>query len=108
MEKKKFPVKAEINVDLTQQDIDDIMVAALEGGIDYWCFKAEVIGDYLGEYASEQISRGGMLKLYDMESGEKYWLDLEKFLKEEALLIIFLKRVRRGTVHTLQHQLQLF
>ena len=45
MEKKKFPVKAEINVDLTQQDIDDIMVAALEGGIDYWCFKAEVIGD---------------------------------------------------------------
>ncbi len=28
MEKKKFPVKAEINVDLTQQDIDDIMVAA--------------------------------------------------------------------------------
>ena len=41
MEKKKFPVKAEINVDLTQQDIDDIMVAALEGGIDYWCFKAD-------------------------------------------------------------------
>ena len=34
--------------------------------------------------------------------------NLEKFLKEEALLIIFLKRVRRGTVHTLQHQLQLF
>lgn len=58
MEKKKFPVKAEINVDLTQQDIDDIMVAALEGGIDYWCFKAEVIGDYLGEYASRADQPG--------------------------------------------------
>ena len=80
MDEKVFTVKAEINVKLTQQDIDDIMVAALEGGIDYWCFKAEVVGDYLGEYASEQISRGGMLKLYDIESGDKYWLDLEKFL----------------------------
>ena len=81
MDEKVFTVKAEINVKLTQQDIDDIMVAALEGGIDYWCFKVEVVGDYLGEYASEQISRGGMLKLYDIENGDKYWLDLEKFLK---------------------------
>ena len=70
MDEKVFTVKAEINVKLTQQDIDDIMVAALEGGIDYWCFKVEVVGDYLGEYASEQISRGGMLKLYDIENGE--------------------------------------
>ena len=81
MDEKVFTVKAEINVKLTQQDIDNIMVAALEGGIDYWCFKVEVVGDYLGEYASEQISRGGMLKLYDIENGDKYWLDLEKFLK---------------------------
>ena len=44
MDEKVFTVKAEINVKLTQQDIDDIMVAALEGGIDYWCFKEEVIG----------------------------------------------------------------
>ena len=28
---KKFEVKVEIRVELTQQDIDDIMVAALEG-----------------------------------------------------------------------------
>ena len=80
MDEKVFTVKVEINVKLTQQDIDDIMVAALEGGITYWCFKAEVVGDYLGKYASEQISRGGMLKLYDIENGDKYWLDLEKFL----------------------------
>ena len=30
MDEKIFTVKAEINVKLTQQDIDDIMVAALE------------------------------------------------------------------------------
>lgn len=80
MEKKKFEVRAEIVIQLTQQDIDDIMVGALEGGINYWCFKVDVLGEYLGEYASEQISRGGSLKLYDSENGEKYWLDREKFL----------------------------
>lgn len=78
---EKFKVKAEIEVTLTAENIDDIMVGALEGGITYWCHKAEVVGDYLGEYASEQIARGGSLKLYDMESGEKHWLDREKFLK---------------------------
>ena len=87
MEQNDFIVKAEINVKLTQQDIDDIMVAALEGGITYWCFKAEVVGEYLGKYASEQISRGGMLKLYDIEDGDKYWLDRENFLKGFRLWI---------------------
>ena len=85
--KTEFEVKAEMRIALSQQDIDDIMVCALEGGITYWCFKAEVVGEYLGEYASEQISRGGALKLYDIEGGEKYWLDLEKFLKGFALWI---------------------
>ena len=77
---KKFEVKVEIRVELTQQDIDDIMVAALEGGINYWCREAEVVGDYLGEYASEQISRGGTLKLYDSEEDEVYELTRDKLL----------------------------
>ena len=80
-ESREFEVELDLKARVATQDIDDIMVAALEGGIDYWCFKVEVVGDYLGEYASEQISRGGMLKLYDIENGDKYWLDLEKFLK---------------------------
>ena len=33
MSEKKFTVRAQIEVNLTQQDIDDIMVTALEGGI---------------------------------------------------------------------------
>ena len=80
MNEKKYTVRAEVEVNLTQQDIDDIMVAALEGGICYWCRKAEVIGEYLGEYASDQISRGGSLILYDADSAQTWELTLEKFL----------------------------
>lgn len=79
-EKKTYIVRPEIEAKLTGQDIDDIMVGALEGGINYWCREAEVVGDYLGEYASDQISRGGKLILHDAESNDKWELDLEKFL----------------------------
>lgn len=80
MNEKKFTVRPQIEVNLTQQDIDDIMVAALEGEINYWCREAEVVGEYLGEYASDQISRGGSLILHDAESSDKWELTLEKFL----------------------------
>ena len=52
-------------VKYTQENIDDIMSMALEGGITYWCGQAKVKGKYLGNYGSEQISRGGTLYLYD-------------------------------------------
>ena len=78
---KTFNVEITMNVILTQEDIDDIICTALEGGITYWCRKAEVVGEYLGEYASDQISRGGTLKLYDSEDDEVYELTLEKLLK---------------------------
>ena len=81
MEKKTFPVKAEINVTLTEQDIDDIMCTALEGGITHWCRAANPVGKRLGEYASEQIARGGSLMLYDIESSDKWELTLDKFLR---------------------------
>lgn len=71
-----------IDVTINQRDIDDIMSIALEGGITYWCDRAEVIGgEYLGEYASDQISRGGKLKLYDAEENKQYTLTLPKLLK---------------------------
>lgn len=73
-------VKLTIDVLVTNEDIDDIMCSALEGGICYWCDEAVVVGDYLGEYAHEQISRGGILKLYDREEEEWYILNREKFI----------------------------
>ena len=82
-----FFVNIERTVKVTAEDIDDIMCSALEGGINYWCNKAEVVGKYLGEYASEQISRGGTLKLHDSEEDEVYELTLEKFLKGIQLAI---------------------
>lgn len=79
---KKYEVKVEIRVELTQENIDDIMVAALEGGITYWCSEASPeCGELLKEYPSEQISRGGALLLYDFEEEAYRRLDLEKFLK---------------------------
>ncbi len=78
--KLKLKVERNINVIVTCEDIDDIMCGALEGGINYWCRKAEVVGEYLGEYGSEQISRGGTLKLYNAEEDEVYELTLAKFM----------------------------
>ena len=81
---KRFEIRTKITVYLTQQDIDDIMVSAFEGGINYWCRRVVVQGDYLGEYASEQISRGGKLSIWldDPFEDDKtcYVLDRDKFL----------------------------
>lgn len=68
-------------------DIDDLMVGALEGGITYWCDNAEVIGEYLGTYGSEQISRGGRLLLHDFEGENQYVLNREKFLNGLRLFL---------------------
>lgn len=78
---KRFEVKAELKVILTQRDVDEIMAIALDGGITYWCSEAEVVGDYLGECASDQISRGGKLILHNAESEDKWELTLENFAK---------------------------
>lgn len=67
-------------VSVADQDIDDIMVSALEGGINYWCNDAVVVGDYLGIFASDQISRGGMLKLHSYEEDEWFVLTKPKFV----------------------------
>ena len=77
---KEYNLKVEAEIKITEEDIDDIMVNALGGGITYWCDSCEVIGEYLGEYASDQISRGGKLRLYDIEEGDVYTLTLDKFL----------------------------
>lgn len=81
MEKSKFTVKAEIEAKLTAQDIDDIMVSALEGGITYWACKAEVVEEKrCSDWGHEQIARGGALIIHDAESDDKWELTLEKFL----------------------------
>lgn len=63
----------------TQEDIDDIVCTALEGGIAYWCTRCVPVDGYKGEYASDQISRGGSLDLHDGESNQIFRLTPEKF-----------------------------
>ena len=72
---------------VTDEDINDIMTTALEGGISYWCSKAETVGPYLGKYASDQISQGGALLLHDSEESKIYELTLDKFLNIIAAIL---------------------
>lgn len=69
---------------VTNNDIDDIMTTALEGGINYWADQAETVGTLREEdkdlYISETISRGYTVEIHDAEEGEVYQLDLEKLL----------------------------
>lgn len=81
MKTEQGKMRIEMDVLLRNEDIDDIMVSALEGGITYWCDKAEPVGEYLGIYASEQISRGGILRLYDFESEDDLILTKKRFVE---------------------------
>lgn len=104
MEEKKIGTNEVLNVSfavvVTPEDIDDIMCTALEGGITYWCNRAKVVGDYLGEYGHEQIARGGELKMhvvepFDEEDTEWYTLSKEKFMNG---LEMYLKTQNGGKI----------
>ena len=86
-ESREFEVKLELNARVSTRDIDDIMCAALEGGITDWCRAVKPVDKPLGEYGHEQIARGGSLMLYDAESNDKWELTLNKFLRGLALAI---------------------
>ena len=85
MEEKKYVIKPEISVELTKEDIDDIMDTAMMG-VTYWCDEAEV-SEYLGEWASENIALGGTIRFHDAESDDAWDLDLEKFMNGFKLWI---------------------
>lgn len=71
-------------VEATDQNLDDIMSTALEGGICYWCYKVEV-DDYHGaKYASDAVSKGATMSLFDSEDGKKYTLTKKDLLKGVA------------------------
>ena len=77
---------------VNQEDIDDIMCTALEGGITYWCMNAQscMEAEWMKknniEYCSEIISRGGEIILTD-EDNVKYKLTLKHFMTGLQMLI---------------------
>lgn len=81
----KLTINFEVEYD--NECVDNIMSTALDGGITYWCDCAEVVDNYLGEYASDQISRGGTLRLHDSDEDKWYELNLEKFTKGLAKIV---------------------
>lgn len=77
-------IKVELEIVLTNDDIDNIMRTALESAISYWCDRVKVVDKYFGNYASEQISRGGKIILhlfepFDSDNTKCYELELGKF-----------------------------
>ena len=62
-------------VRINDKDVEDILCAAFEGGINYWCDDVTPIGDWLGEYASEHIANGGTAELHDTEEDKRHRID---------------------------------
>lgn len=52
-ESREFEMELELKARVATRDIDDIMCAALEGGITGWCRAAKPVGKMLGEYGHE-------------------------------------------------------
>jgi len=60
-----------VKIEINEQDINDLMTTAFEGGINYWCNKVEIISNPNNKnFASESIAYGGELKLYTDEGAE--------------------------------------
>lgn len=66
---------------VTQQEVDDVVTTALEGGITYWCDAAETDYDLGDGYLSEVLTRGGDIKLHDAEDDKWYTLTLDAFIR---------------------------
>ena len=80
---KKFEINIERKIELTTENIDDLMVCALEGGINYWCrgVRVKLIPDGIKyEFTSELISKGGVIELFDDVTNEKHDLNISKFM----------------------------
>ena len=95
MNMKTFEAKNEQKHIFSTEDLNDLVVTALEGGINYWCGSAKIKKDTDGTffgvasedqdkvvYASDVVGYGGVLILTDAEDpSEKWELDAENMVK---------------------------
>jgi len=69
--------------------IDNIMISALEGGINYWCASASIAPDKNGNVVkripylstAEMVSRGATLAIQPDDETKSYYLDSKSVLK---------------------------
>tara|TARA_A100001201_G_scaffold104078_2_gene89269 strand:+ start:36 stop:380 length:345 start_codon:yes stop_codon:yes gene_type:complete len=84
-----------IRIEIKDEQIDNWLSTAFEGGINYWCDGIEVKdNDYKGtKYASECISKGGTIIVEDKEINKQNildaltWLSNNKYTKALDRLI---------------------
>ena len=82
-------LKVEYITNITEEDIEDIVVTAIEGGIGYWCCLDNTNETYenapddepIAITAAKIILRGNKIKLIDeCDGGTEYELGLEELL----------------------------
>ncbi len=86
MKNKPNKINVNVEVEITDNDIDDIVCTALEGGIHYWAKRAEIIGKRLGENPHQQIAKKGKLLIhltepFDKNNTSDYTLTKSKTIK---------------------------
>lgn len=78
---------------VTAEDVDNLMSAALYDGIGYWCsFGLQSPAPEGINYLSDALTRGGTIVLHDHEDGNVYYLTLDKFLVGLAKACAFRKQ----------------
>ena len=74
---KNIALKAEIEVQLTPGELNDILFEALNaGGVAEWADRVVAVGGKLGKYVYEQISLGGTLSIHERIGGAWHELTL--------------------------------
>jgi len=86
-----------IEIELTEDDVENIIVTAFEGGINYWCGHVEwehekypkPNGVPVSTYCAMLLNKGVALTLFDIEDeSEIFELTYEKLLKGVELNLI--------------------
>ena len=65
---------------IMDDDINDILVSAFAGGINYWCCVTEIIGEPLGYCSSKHVSRGGSITMHDKVDDVDFVLSKDKMI----------------------------
>lgn len=74
--------------EVTEEDINHLMVAAFEGGINYWCGRVEIVDDPADkDCASEIIAHGGTLRLYDAETDDTWLMKRDNVLNGIKIML---------------------
>jgi hypothetical protein len=72
---------------ISDENINDIISTAFEGGINYWCDDVKILKGTISDelkkdrFKSDLITLGATLVLFDAESDEKWKLTLKKVIK---------------------------